>query len=78
MVFIVKYRGNFVNVRDFLSKHPGGLSSLKNFEGLDIDEKFIKYDHSKSAEYLLLDYKAQSDGDGSFSKENESLEVKFK
>lgn len=72
MVFIVKYRGNFINIRDFLNKHPGGKKILDKFEGLDIDEKFIKYEHSKSAEYLLLDYKFQGDLK---NEEIESLEV---
>lgn len=69
MDFKLKYRGTEVNIRDFNSQHPGGMRLLNKFEGLEIEENFLKYEHSKLAEYLLMDFMTQQ------NEKSESLEV---
>lgn len=58
--FEVKYRGDPIDISNFLRKHPGGINTLDKYEGLDIDEKFKFYEHSEAAEYLLQDYKIKN------------------
>lgn len=67
--FIVEYSNGSYDISDFISKHPGGVNTLRNLKNQAIDEKLIKYQHSESALNLLNQYKIGTD------KTNE-LEVK--
>jgi cytochrome b involved in lipid metabolism len=58
--FKVKYGGSSVDISTFLRNHPGGVNTLEKYEGLDIDEKFKFYEHSKAAEYLIKDFKSRN------------------
>lgn len=66
---IVEYNKSSYNISDFISKHPGGVNTLRNLKNQAIDEKLLKYQHSESALNLLNQYKIGAD------KTNE-LEVK--
>lgn len=67
---IVEYKNEFFDLTNFLSKHPGGINTLANLDGKNIDKKFKCYKHSFVAENLMKDYKI--DENNNF---DESLEV---
>lgn len=74
--FIVNYKNEAHDISEFLAKHPGGARTLKGFNMKSIDEKFKNADHSKAAEYLLLDYRVKKiETDFNNNKFDESLEV---
>jgi hypothetical protein len=73
MNFQVKYKGKSVNLKNFLQNHPGGLNTLSGYKDMEIENIFNKYEHSKSAEYLLnQSYMTEKDN----IKANNDLEVR--
>lgn len=55
--FIVKSNGNHYNIVDFLKNHPGGHNYVEFSKNRDVISKMEKTHHSKSAFYLLREYK---------------------
>lgn len=60
--FLVKYKDQTFNLRRFLHKHPGGVTTLAGLRNSDLT-KIMSQDpvHSKAAFYLMKEYKVQKD-----------------
>ena len=55
--FIVTYKNENYDIKDFINKHPGGRSVFSNFKNKDITNEFKKANHSSYAEELLKTFK---------------------
>lgn len=58
---IVKHGDSTHNLSKFLKYHPGGSSTIKHYNGLDVANQLKKVQHSPSAYKLLEDYKVKED-----------------
>lgn len=45
------------NVTEFLKNHPGGYNYVQGYKGSKVRNKMVESHHSKSAMYLLREYK---------------------
>ncbi|KAF2905320.1 hypothetical protein ILUMI_00847 [Ignelater luminosus] len=55
--FLIKHEGNQYDIAHFLKNHPGGFNYVEGFQNKDIASKMTNSEHSKSAFYLLREYK---------------------
>lgn len=74
--FIVKHSGQKHNVARFLHFHPGGVNTIRSFEGCDITEQLEKTHHAPSAYELLKDYRVK-DPSMQHDPNEEDLEVTY-
>lgn len=59
---LVRYKNELYDISDFAHKHPGGTSTLKGLNEMDMDERFSKGPpHSDAAMYLMKEYKVKND-----------------
>lgn len=60
--FLVKYKDQTFNLKRFLHKHPGGVTTLAGLRNSDLT-KIMSQDpvHSKAAFYLMKEYTVQKD-----------------
>lgn len=60
--FLVKYKNDTLNLKHFLHKHPGGISTLAGLRNRDVSE-IMSADpvHSQAAYYLMQEYKVKQD-----------------
>ncbi|KAK9309606.1 hypothetical protein QLX08_000823 [Tetragonisca angustula] len=54
--FVVSYKNQFYNIKDFLRYHPGGAKILNFFKNRSLDKAFEENPHSKAAFHLLQDF----------------------
>lgn len=72
--FSVKYLENEYDLNTFLKHHPGGVNYVQNYKNQDVRRRMNDTNHSKSAYYLLREYKI--DGrDETTNEDTEDLEV---
>jgi len=71
--FLIEHNGNKYDISDFLKNHPGGYNYVESSRNKDIGTKMLNLQHSKSAFYLLREYKVGG-RDGKNVSENEDLE----
>jgi cytochrome b involved in lipid metabolism len=67
---IVNYKNSAYDLTEFIFKHPGGVNSLRGRNRKNIDASFHSVEHSKAAEYLMREYKIDTQSDL-----DESMEV---
>lgn len=72
--FEVKYLGDYYEIKNFLRNHPGGLNYVEGYKGKDVGKRMEETAHSKSAFYLLREYKTGGRGENP-NKDTEDLEV---
>lgn len=74
--FSVKCYQNDYDIGAFLKHHPGGVNYLQNYKNRDVRSRMNDTSHSKSAYYLLREYKVGG-RDQNANEDNEDLEVLF-
>ncbi|KAF5301213.1 hypothetical protein FQA39_LY10799 [Lamprigera yunnana] len=57
--FLVKHKGRKYDISTFLKNHPGGYNYVQPSQDKDVGNRMIKSYHSKSAFYLLREYKLE-------------------
>lgn len=60
MAFPVKFAGEDYDLKKFLRDHPGGVNTLKKYEGKSITHAMKLYEHSHSAYHMLSDFKIEN------------------
>lgn len=55
--FEVKFSGKNYQISEFLRNHPGGNNYLNGYNRKDVENRMLATEHSKSAYYLLREYK---------------------
>lgn len=81
----MKYRNEVYEISKFISKHPGGINTLKGLENSDMTSRFLKGPpHSDAAMYLMKEYKIKKDESiidnnnlGEKPNTDDSMEVSF-
>ncbi|KAI8421164.1 hypothetical protein MSG28_008240 [Choristoneura fumiferana] len=58
--FPVQVDGKNYDIKKFLRDHPGGVNTLKHYEGKSILQAMEKFGHSISAYHMLNDFKVDS------------------
>lgn len=72
----VKYKGDFYNIYNFLTKHhPGGKNYIRPYKNKDVTSTMERTQHSKTAYKILQQYRVIEGDSG--SKKQEDLEVSF-
>lgn len=62
--FNVKFGGKDYDIKKFLKHHPGGVNTLRHYQGKDVDTAMEKFGHSNAAYHLLKDFRVpDSDGE---------------
>lgn len=59
--FPVQVDGKNYDIKKFLRDHPGGVNTLKHYEGKSILQAMEKFGHSISAYHMLNDFKVDSE-----------------
>ncbi|XP_070505602.1 uncharacterized protein [Chironomus tepperi] len=67
---IVEYEEELYDLKKFIHKHPGGINILQHKNHKNIDTIFKDTNHSIAAEYLLKEYKLNSDSNNKDSLEH--------
>lgn len=73
--FLIEYDGDRYDIVDFLRNHPGGFNYVEGSRDRNIETRMINSKHSKSAFYLLREYKLGGRNESNASG-NEDLEVR--
>ncbi|XP_075975986.1 fatty acid 2-hydroxylase [Anticarsia gemmatalis] len=60
-LFPVKFDGEYYDIKKFLRDHPGGVNTLKHYEGKSIVHAMEKFGHSTSAYHMMRDFKVEGD-----------------
>lgn len=74
--FLIKHEESQYDIADFLKNHPGGFNYVEGFRNKDIASKMTNSEHSKSAFYLLREYKVGGRDENNVQGD-EDLEVSY-